>query len=217
MGHQVSVLTVNGHEVARPYESEHHLQLFLARVAVHVHLFDSAVINPGAVHEQPVYSLGDQGLVARNGRGGYYHGVTGYDFHVAVLAVGYPDERRGRLALAARGHDHHALVRQPGRVPRRHQNALGHVQVAHLQRHLYVVRHAAAHHGHLAVVFHGGIDHLLHSRDERRERGDHYAPRRLRYQPVECQAHHLLGLGVARHVGIGGVGKQQQRTIAGKP
>ena len=59
----------------------------------------------------------------------------------------------------------------------------------------------------------GGLNYLLHAGDEGSEGGHHHPAGRVPDGPVQGLPYDLFGEGVARHLGVGGVGKQQQNSF----
>ena len=65
---QLAVLAVDRHEVARPDQRQHQLQLFLAAVARDVDVLDALVDDVGAAPREVVHHAADRLLVARESR-----------------------------------------------------------------------------------------------------------------------------------------------------
>ena len=65
---QLAVLAVDRHEVARPDQRQHQLQLFLAAVAGDVDVLDALVDHVGAAAGDVVHHPADRLLVARESR-----------------------------------------------------------------------------------------------------------------------------------------------------
>ena len=93
------------------------------------------------------------------------------------------------------------------------QDAVRRLQVAQLQGGAHRVRHAAPDDEDAAPVPGGGVDDLLHAGHQRGEGGDDDPPRRAGDDVVQRFADDLLGGGVARQLGVGGVREQQQHPF----
>src|SRR5215467_4082575 len=115
-------------------------------------------------------------LIARDRRCREDDGIVWLDAHLAMILVGNARESRGWLSLAAGTYDDDLLRLELIDVLSANQHALGNVQVSKLNSHLYIVDHAASHQGDLALVAYGGIDNLLHSRNERGESSNEDTP-----------------------------------------
>ena len=88
------------------------------------------------------------------------------------------------------------------------------MQITQLQRHLSVVHHAAARHGHLSACLYGKVDKLLHAVQVRGERGDDDALfARAAEQGLHAGAHLLFGGREARTLGVGGIRQQGQNAV----
>ncbi len=96
---ELPVLPVYRHEVARPDQRQHELQLFLAAVPGHVDVLDPLVDDLGAAPGDVVHHPADGLLVARDLPRREHHDVVGLELDVAVVVDGDPRQRRLRLAL----------------------------------------------------------------------------------------------------------------------
>src|SRR4030067_340626 len=83
MGHEVTVLAVDGDEVTRLDKAEDELQLFLGGVTVDVYGSDATVQHACAQAVQVVDGAVDQHLVTRDRGGREDDGVAGLDLDMA--------------------------------------------------------------------------------------------------------------------------------------
>ncbi len=63
---QLTILAVDGHEIARPHEREHQLQLFVAAMAGDVHVLDPLVNDVRAAPREMIDHAADRFLVPGN-------------------------------------------------------------------------------------------------------------------------------------------------------
>ena len=212
--HQPLVVAVDGHDVARPREVEHQLDLLLEAVARGVDRGVARRHHVGADVVEPVDRLVDRALVARDRRRGEDDRVALAQLDLRVVAVGHPPQRGERLALGARGDDDDLLRRVVVDLAQRHEHALGHGDVAQRAPDVDVLAHRAPDERHLAVERRRRVDDLLDAVDVRGEAGDHDPPLAALEDALEVGADHRLARGEAGAVGVRGVAAQQQQALA---
>ena len=106
---QLAVLAVNRHEVARPDQREHQLQLLGAAVSGDVDVLHVGRDDVGAAAGDVAHRAGDRLLVAGNRARREHHGVVGTELDEAVIVDGDARERRLRFALRAGRDAEHVL------------------------------------------------------------------------------------------------------------
>ncbi len=176
-------LAVHRHEVARPHQRQHQLELVDAAVPRDVdvprvlgHDLDLAL---GQVVDHPA----NRPLVAGNGAGREHHGVVGPERHVPVLVDGDARQRRLRLALRSGDQADDVAGGEARDVGVLDADAGRHPQVAEALGDLRVLLHAAADERDVAIELGRQVDDELHAVDARRERGDHDLARRWSRTP----------------------------------
>ena len=112
MAHEMAILAVDRHEIARSGQLQHGLELFLARVTGNVDLGNFFVVDFGAAPVQVIDQIGDRFLVAGNELGRKNHGIAGLDLDGLVVVQGDAVQHRKRLALAAGGEKREPIERQ---------------------------------------------------------------------------------------------------------
>ncbi len=93
------------------------------------------------------------------------------------------------------------------------QHTVGGFQIFQLQRNFDRLRHAAPDYEDLALVFDGGIDNLLHARDQRSKGGDNHPSFSMGDDILQRFPDYLFGRGITGNFGIGGIGKEQQNAL----
>ena len=170
---QLPVLAVNRHEVARPHERQHQLQLLFAAVPRDVDVLDPLVDDVGAAARDVVDHAADRFLVPGNRPRREHDRVVGAELHVAVIVDRDPRQRRHRLALRSGRQAEDVL----GRIARRRRSrgsarrpgCAGSPSRWAISR---VLDHAAADERDLAVELRRQVHQDLHAVDARRERRD---------------------------------------------
>ena len=182
-------------------------------MTVNVDRGDAVIEHLGPLTQQVVYCVADRQFIAGDGSGGDDYRVSCHDADVAVFLFCDAHQSRGRLALAAGGHQNHFFRRQLPGLTQGHQYPRRHCQIAEFSGHFHRVHHAPAHDADFTAVFLGGVHHLLDSGNQRGKGGDHHPAFRFADGPVKRLPHHSLRGGVTRHFRIGGVGEQQQNAV----
>ena len=170
--YEMMILAVHGDEELRPHEIVHELELLLARMARDVDALVAPVDDVGAELQQVVDRLGDELLVARDRRRRDDDRIARHDADLAVIGHRHARKRRHRFALAARRDDDDPAHRIVADLVDVDDCAFRRVDVAELERNVDDIDHAAAEHGHLALIAHRRVDDLLDAMDVRRERRD---------------------------------------------
>ena len=116
---ELAVFAVNRHEVARLDERQHQLQLFLAAVAGHVHVFDAFVHDLRAAPRDVIHHAADRLFVSRDRAGREHDRVVGPELDEPVVVDRDAGERRHRLALRSGREAQHVLRRVVARRPSR--------------------------------------------------------------------------------------------------
>jgi hypothetical protein len=217
-------VAVEGHHVARADEVQHQLDLLGVAVARGVDGSVAGRDDVAADVVEAVHRVVDRALVARDRRGREDDRVPVVQLDLRVVAVRHPTQRREGLALRAGGDDHELVVREVVDLPRRHELALRHLDVAELAPDVDVLAHRAADERDLAPERARSVDDLLDAVDVRGEAGDddpslaagedllqvrpHAGLRRrepgavdVRRVPAQQQDSLAAQLGQARHVG----------------
>ena len=207
------VVAVERHDVARPDEVEHQLDLLRVAVAGGVDRRVAGRDHVAADVVEPVDRLVDGALVAGDRRGGEDDGVAVVQLDLRVVAVGHAPQRAERLALGARGDDHELVVGPVVDLARLDEDALGHVDVAQRAADVHVLAHRAPDERDLAAVRRGGVDDLLDAVDVRREARDDDAPLAAAEDLLQARADDRLARARSR----GGRRSSSRRRAAGAP
>src|SRR5579883_667847 len=197
MEHQLTIFTVNGHKEAGTQQRDHQLQLFLRAMARNVYIRDALIEHLSSLAKQAVDRPMYHFLVARYGRGRENDRITGLDAHQAMILVSNAGQRRGRLALAAGTDDYYLLRLKFVDILGSDQHPFGNIQVAKLNRHLYVVDHAATNKRDKTLVARRRIHHLLYARDQRCKSRDENTSGGVSKDFVERIVNHALGRRIA--------------------
>ena len=99
----------------------------------------------------------------------------------------------------------------------RHDQALGHLEVAQVAGHAHVADHRAAHERDLAAVGVRGVEDLLDAVHVAGEAGDDDASRRGAEDVLDGRGQVTLGGREAGHLGVGGVGHEQVDPLLAQP
>ncbi len=167
VAHEMAILAVDRHEIARPGELQHRLKLFLARVTGNVDLRNFFVVHLGAAPIKVIDQIGNRFLVAGNELGGKNHGVAGLDLDGlwSFKATRCSTESGSPWLPVVR-----KVRRSSGRSCQRSFSVMilrGKCKIAQFRRDLAVSDHAApAEHDAPAATL-GNIDDLLNPRDAR--------------------------------------------------
>ena len=209
---QVAILAVHRHEVSRPGEAQHQLEILLAGVTGDVDEGVVLVEDLGAATVERVDHAADGALVAGDDTGRDDDQVARGDLHVLVLAGRHQGQRGVRLALAAGGEDHLLVRRQlDHRLQRLHQ-ARRHAQVAEIGGDRDVLFHRASEQRHPATEALGQREHLLDAVDVRGERRQDDPARRAGEALGQRRAHVDLRARVAGAVHVRRVRAEQGHT-----
>jgi len=130
-----------------------------------------------------------------------------------VLFGGHERQRRVRLGLAARREDHLATGGELAQLLERHQDAVGHTEVAEIGRDRHVPLHAHAQQGDAPARAGRQGEHLLDAVDVRGEGRDDDAPGRAVESRAERLAHVRLRSRVAGPVHVGGIGAEHEHAL----
>ena len=183
---QLAVFAVDRHEVARPDQRQHQLQLFLAAVAGHVHVLDAFVDDVGAAAREVVHHAADRLLVAGNRARREHDRVVRAELHVAVVVDRDARQRRHRLALRSGGQAQHVLRRVAADVASRESaRRPGCAGSRAAARSREFCDHPAADERDLAIELRRQVDEDLHPVDARRERRDDQPAGRAREDLLE--------------------------------
>src|SRR5579863_1876120 len=163
MQDELPVFAMNGHDVGGTQQVDHQFQLFLGGVTRNMHIGDRLVKHLRALAEQVIDGAIHHLFVAWNRGSGENNCIVWLDAHLAMVLVGDTCEGRGWLPLTARANDHYALRRKLVDILGANEHPFRKVQVAKLNRHLYVIHHTAAYKSYYSFVTRGGIHYLLHA------------------------------------------------------
>src|ERR1044071_4461299 len=213
VSHQVAILAVDRHEVARPGELEHRLQLFLARMAGNVNLRDLLVVHLRATPVKMIDQIGNRLLVAGNELRRKDYGVAGRYFDSLVIIQSDPVQHGQRLALAAGGKKCELIVRQVVPPLAFSHEITRQMKIAQLRRDLAIANHAPPTQYHAPATALGNIDHLLDARDARGKSRDQHFAGALLHDLLEIGPDLALGRRVARALDVGRVGHQEQHAF----
>ena len=182
MMNQMSQRAMHRDKEFRARDVDHQLQFFFACVTGDMNVGCFMRDDFGAASIEVVDDMRHGAFVARNRARGNHDDVALLDRDLFVFADSHARQRRRRLALCSRRHDHQ-LVRLFGA---RRAHFAGESDVAEALGGFDVVDERAAHHHHFAFRFARGVDHLLHAMNVRGEAGDD--------DPALDPAEHLLEL-----------------------
>ena len=160
---ELAVVAVNRDEVPRADQVQHQLQFFNAPVPRYVDGRNASVVIMDA-GPSPVKVVNDAEnglLIARYDPRGKHHFVVRLDRDPAMTLDRHSGQRRHGLALAARQENRDLVARKLAHVLGLNQQALGHVQAAHLERRSRDLQHAAADEREAAAELLGEIGHQL--------------------------------------------------------
>ena len=95
-------------------------------------------------------------------------------------------------------------------LPDADEHVVIHIEITKFARDLGIFRHGIAGDADLAFVVARGIDHLLHTRNQRGESRHHYPPLGAAEYSVQRPVNHCFGLRPAGAVRVGAVRHQKQ-------
>src|SRR5450755_1443276 len=211
--HQLTIFTMNRHEELRSNQAQHQLQLFLSAMTGDVHIRDALIEHLRALAEEAIDRAMHHLLVARYRRCREDHRVARLDTDLAMVLV--RDTRQGRswLALAAGTDDHHLLGLELIDILDADKHAFGNIQVAKLNRHLHIVNHTATDQRDKAIIASGGIDHLLHTRDQRGKSRQHNATGRVGEDLIKRIVDHALRWSIAGRFDAGAITHHHKHAL----
>ena len=207
------IFPMHRHKVARLGQAQHHFQLLLAGVAVNMNRGHAVIQHLGPLPQQVVNSAAHQQFIPRNGRRRNHHRIPLHHRNLPVVLIGNPHQRRSRLPLTAGSQQHHPLRGIRPNFVQGKQRTRRQVQVAHLRRHIHIVRHTPPDNTDLAVMPHRRIHHLLHPGNQRGKSSHHHPPRRIPNGPLKGVAQNMLRRRITRHFRISGIGTEQQHPV----
>src|ERR1022692_627133 len=204
-------LAVDRHEVPRPHQVQDQLHFFHAGVPGNVHRWiHAAVQHVGPAARHVVDHAEDALLVARDDARAQHHRVAFFHRDVLVVIHGHARKRRHGLALRARN-EHGDLFRGGAHdVLRTDQDSVGNLEQPEGVGNLADGCHTPSDNRHFPAELRRKIQHQLNSVDGRTETRDHQTSLGAVEDVFHARLDGALGFGVARPVGIGRVGKEQQ-------
>ncbi len=209
---ELPVLAVNRHEVTRPNQRQHQLDLFFAAVAGDVDVLDALVNHLGAAAREVVDHPADGLFVARNRARRQHDGVPGTELHAAVVVDGDSRERRGRLALRTGTEAEDVLGRIAGDVRVSNLYTGRNAQISEPLRDLRIPDHPATDERDLAVELGGQVHEQLHAIDARRKGRDDQAAVRRREDLFEGVDDVDLRSGEAAAIDVGAIRKEREHA-----
>ncbi len=203
-----AVFAVDGDEVFRFHEGEHGLQVFLGAVAGDVDAGGGAGDDVGAEAHEAVDGAAYAGLVSGDRGGGDDDGVAGVDLHLAVAAVGHAGEAGHGFALASCGEDEEAVVTVAVQFVGLDECAFRCFQIAQFLCNVYYIDHGTAEDADFSFLSDCCVDGHLDAGDVGCEGGEDDAALGVLVGAHEGFGHDGFRWGVARVLGVGGVGEE---------
>src|SRR5205809_6276596 len=150
-----------------------------------MYIGDSLIIYLGSLAEQVIDSAVDHFLVARHRCSRKNNCIIFLDTYKSMILVSYASESRGWFSLTTSTDDDHTLRWKFVNVFRTDEHSFRNVQVPKIDRHLHIIDRTAPYQCNHTLIATGGINNLLHAREQRRKGSYNDAPWRIRKNFIE--------------------------------
>src|SRR5581483_1615856 len=171
------------------------------------------VIDLCSLSEEVIDGAIDHFLVAWHGSRRKNDRISWLNAYQAVILVSDTRQGRGGFTLATRTDNDHLRSRKLVDILRSNEYIFRNVQVAKFNGHLHVIDHAPSHQRDMSIIAHGGIDHLLHTRQKRSKSSQQNATRGISKNLVERVVDNSLRRGKARRLHAGTIAHHHQHAF----